>query len=60
VNADVIEPIASKMGEMEVGTKNLDWAKVKLEMTLVSSIFLAFLHAFSNVIQFHQVVQVIK
>jgi len=48
------------MGEMEVGTKNLDWAKVKLEITLVSSIFLAFLHAFSNVIQFHQVVQVIK
>jgi hypothetical protein len=48
------------MGKMEVGIENLDWAKVRLEMKLVSSIFLAFLHAFSNVIQFHQVVQIIK
>jgi hypothetical protein len=36
------------MGEMKVGTKNLKWAKAGLETTSISSIFLAFSHAFSN------------
>jgi hypothetical protein len=49
-----------KDGETKVGTKNLDWAKAGLEMTLIYSIFLAFLHAFSNVIHFHPVVQAIE
>jgi hypothetical protein len=45
---------------MEMGTKNLDGAKATLEITLVSSIFLTFLHAFSNAIQSRQIVQVTK
>jgi len=43
---------------MEMGMKNLDWAKATLEITLVSSIFPTFLHAFSNAIQSYQIVQV--
>jgi hypothetical protein len=46
------------MEEMEMGMKNLDWAKATLEITLVSSIFPTFLHAFSNAIQSYQIVQV--
>jgi hypothetical protein len=46
--------------ESEVGTQNLDETKVGLETTLVSSIFLAFLHAFSNANQSHSVVHVTK
>jgi hypothetical protein len=49
-----------KDGETKVGTKNLDWAKAGLEMTLIYSIFLAFLHAFSNVIQSCQILQIIE
>jgi hypothetical protein len=46
--------------ESEVGTQNLDEAKVGLEVASVSSVFLAFLHAFSNVIQSRPVVQITK
>jgi hypothetical protein len=48
------------MGETNVGTKNLNWAKAGLEMTLIFSIFLAFLHAFSNVIQYRRILQIIE
>jgi hypothetical protein len=42
--------------ENEMGTHNLDVAKTGLGMTLLFFFFLAFSHAFSNVIQSHQVV----
>ncbi len=59
-NANAIGLIVREMGETKVGTKNLDWAKAGLEMTLIYSIFLAFLHAFSNVIQSRQILQIIE
>jgi hypothetical protein len=59
-NVDAIGLIVREMGETKMGTKNLDWGKAGLEMTLISSIFLAFLHAFSNVIQSRQILQIIE
>jgi hypothetical protein len=44
--------------ETEVGIQILDREKAKLKMASISFIFPTFLHAFSNAIQSHQIVQV--
>jgi hypothetical protein len=45
VNAVATRSIAKQMGKMKLMTKNLDWVKARLEMALVSSIFLVFSNA---------------
>ncbi len=59
-NVAVTKPIVNKIQQTNLETESLDWAKVGLEMPSTSSVFLAFLHVFSNAIQSHQVVQVIE
>ncbi len=58
VNSLATKLITREIWEVELKMKSFDWAKARLETTLISFIILAFLHAFSNVIKSHQVVQI--